>query len=181
MPMKQIAKTYRTSKHPSRRREFGPVTPAGTDIASPKQLELEDKIAKKRQEILGLESELAAEKERHSEETAKKKMKFNQLLDLRGDSIPDQLGFLVDDMDKIWLPMLSLYKEVQRSISVLMDERDAIDFHEFTDEELDALEWLGRTIAEDRRSVVYPIYTSVPTLEEIRDKLGNMVMKAKKE
>lgn len=40
---------------------------------SPKQLELENKIKRKREEIDGLESELEAEKRRHSEAAVRKK------------------------------------------------------------------------------------------------------------
>ncbi|KKY16937.1 hypothetical protein UCDDS831_g06670 [Diplodia seriata] len=158
---------------------------AGTTAASPKQLELEDKIKKKQQEIDSLESELAAEKKRHSEEATEKKIKYRRYLAMSGtgDYIPLKLEYLmgVGETLRIWSDRYSLYKAIEQSTSILKRAGNNFPFHELTDAEIDALEELNGIITADRDALFNLYLARLSPLEDIGDKLDSMAKKVKKD
>ncbi|KAL0254322.1 hypothetical protein SLS55_009797 [Diplodia seriata] len=158
---------------------------AGTTAASPKQLELEDEIKKMQQKIDSLESELAAEKQRLSEEATEKKRKYDRHFVTASASgyIPTPLWFLISK-DETSLANLSArhsrYKAIEQSSMILEGAGNKIPFHEFTDAEIYALEELSRTIAEDRKALGDLYLTKLTRLDIIGDKLDSMAKKVKK-
>ncbi|KAL1636412.1 hypothetical protein SLS58_009831 [Diplodia intermedia] len=163
-------------------------TSTGTTATSPKQLELEGKIKKKQQEIDSLESELAAEKQRLSEEATEKKRKYRRYVAMPWTSeyIPARLRFLVDSINKTSLTAFparsTLYKTLGQITSILKGAGHEIPYHEFTDAEIDALEELSRTIAADQTALanLNLSLTRPSTLIDISNQLDSMAKKVKK-
>ncbi|KAK0661154.1 hypothetical protein DIS24_g2890 [Lasiodiplodia hormozganensis] len=151
------------------KRAATPETPPNmtvSSLTSPKQaeLELEAKIREKRKEIEALEAQLAEEKARRLQESAKKKKKCDE--HFTSPDLSHGQRYLIDRVKDMLKEMNALYsKELPDSISLYRGIHDALlaltgpqlvlPFDDFTMEEINTLDLLKGIIQGDMRHLTH--------------------------